>query len=486
MGANGFHVATYEIPDPTLDPNAGSKIQRLNSSLAFDYPYTTSIRTLSSSSVSSGGGDRVGFLYVPDLPLADACTNASSAYIPANTTRKSDLPSNAQLIAIAPWLSPSCTLSYLHAANYDPLVAFIFFLPNGNSDMPPAANDAVWTLGDGGQWKSDFNNPVYAIPAVSGRDIIYQLALYSGNLTSVPNANDLIQSYPSTAYVRLSMDVALSGNGVPSIWIFLLIIVAILIAVVAIISASMHLVQRRRRNALRTRIVNGEVDLEALGIRRITVPQDEIDAMPVYAYSMSSKHQATADADQSGCSPPTTLVPGQDISPKSEGLYQPNCAICLDDYVESESRIRELPCKHIFHPECIDTFLKENSSLCPLCKTSVLPKGYCPSAITIGMVRRERRLRRQRNRRATSAASSSSTPGIRPAPPTPIEMATENEASNLPPPASVPGQREWARRRALAMLGSRATAEDSEVDQGRQSRSAARKIFRTIFPGGTG
>lgn len=47
----------------------------------------------------------------------------------------------------------------------------------------------------------------------------------------------------------------------------------------------MHWVQRRRREALRRRISNGEVDLEALGIKRLTVPQDIIDKMPMYTYT---------------------------------------------------------------------------------------------------------------------------------------------------------------------------------------------------------
>lgn len=45
------------------------------------------------------------------------------------------------------------------------------------------------------------------------------------------------------------------------------------------------------------------------------------------------------------------------------------CCICLSDF-ELGELVRELPCEHIFHPTCIDTWLEFNS-LCPLCKQDV-------------------------------------------------------------------------------------------------------------------
>ena len=43
------------------------------------------------------------------------------------------------------------------------------------------------------------------------------------------------------------------------------------------------------------------------------------------------------------------------------------CCICVDDFKPGQE-VRELPCQHLFHPSCIDEWLSEHSSVCPLCK----------------------------------------------------------------------------------------------------------------------
>ena len=41
------------------------------------------------------------------------------------------------------------------------------------------------------------------------------------------------------------------------------------------------------------------------------------------------------------------------------------CSVCVDDFVKGQD-IRVLPCKHKFHPECIDPWLLNVSGTCPL------------------------------------------------------------------------------------------------------------------------
>ncbi|KAI8088743.1 uncharacterized protein BX664DRAFT_314016 [Halteromyces radiatus] len=44
------------------------------------------------------------------------------------------------------------------------------------------------------------------------------------------------------------------------------------------------------------------------------------------------------------------------------------CIICLEEFIHDHSSIRQLPCKHIYHVHCIDSWLAR-SQVCPLCKT---------------------------------------------------------------------------------------------------------------------
>ncbi|KAM5585978.1 E3 ubiquitin-protein ligase RNF126 [Rosa sericea] len=46
------------------------------------------------------------------------------------------------------------------------------------------------------------------------------------------------------------------------------------------------------------------------------------------------------------------------------------CAICLEDFVDGES-CRVFECKHIFHANCIDNWLK-NGLTCPICRNSLV------------------------------------------------------------------------------------------------------------------
>lgn len=46
------------------------------------------------------------------------------------------------------------------------------------------------------------------------------------------------------------------------------------------------------------------------------------------------------------------------------------CAVCVDEFKVGVP-VRQLPCQHIFHPECIDEWLNEYSSVCPLCKMNL-------------------------------------------------------------------------------------------------------------------
>ncbi|KAG6530214.1 RING-H2 finger protein ATL16-like [Zingiber officinale] len=51
-----------------------------------------------------------------------------------------------------------------------------------------------------------------------------------------------------------------------------------------------------------------------------------------------------------------------------------DCAVCLGEFREEET-IRLLPdCFHVFHVDCIDTWLHSNAN-CPLCRATITPAG---------------------------------------------------------------------------------------------------------------
>jgi hypothetical protein len=316
----------------------------------------------------------------------------------------------------------------------------------------------------------------------------------------------------------------------------------------------MHIIQRRRRRALRVRVLNGQVDLEALGVKRLTVSQQILDKLPIHRYtdgavnepeklssqapSQSQALHVPSSVDAETGNKPAPLsrrssAPTLATNGMSTSFSQPTCPICMDDFEQNETQVRELPCHHVFHPECIDTFLLNHSSLCPMCKQSVLPTGACPVPITNVMVRRERHISRMRARSAHTANTQLTTePGATPAPLAPItrppvafgslgsriggaiagrrifsaperpQPRPDIEMGTTPPPGTshphtsdtLPTQpqssmqdcsptqnrREWARQRALAMLGPR-HAPASDVEEERAT-PRWRRVIRKVFP----
>lgn len=277
----------------------------------------------------------------------------------------------------------------------------------------------------------------------------------------------------------------------------------------------MHLVQRRRRRGLRRRIASGEVDLEALGIKRLTIPQDILDKMPLYTYGSGSAERSLSQEKLAGDVPRHShFVPSS--------LVQPTCPICLEDFETANgdqegSTVRELPCQHIFHPECVDSFLRINSSLCLMCKKSALPMGYCPEVVTNAMVRRERNIRRIRINLHRSSLEGPGLDGrtpplsfyqrmrmipgfgrrfsmgpsitesqrmqeldMRVAEPVTDPLAPERPAAQ-PTLPSAQTRSTLGQQRALAMLG-RIEPLDPDVEES-QRTSGWRKAVRKLFPG---
>ncbi|KAK3987022.1 hypothetical protein QBC44DRAFT_129377 [Cladorrhinum sp. PSN332] len=408
-------------------------VTNLSSEIAHSARYTGNTTVLSTRFAGTTNGVIQGLLYVPSLAYSDPCVGESSVHVPSSAVRQNNLPpTNYHLIALAPWVSPRCARSYMQAARTAPVRGFIFYVPGNSTEAPPSADDPQWAIEEETEWRAQTGYPVYAVSALAGQLMMQHISLYSGNLTEVPfgqNISDRFRADPAD-YVRIwaELTISTSHSGLAT-WVYVLIVLGVLLVVIATASFLMHFTQGRRRASLRRRVLAGEVNLEAMGIKRLTVPMDHIQKFPLFTYhyepdvishptspqSPSSRTRTkrhgrerqsqTLDSNNTNNRPrrasrSATLSISEEKTSSSDvtsASYQPFCEICLESYQNRVTIIRELPCGHIFHPECVDEFLHEVSSLCPLCKTNMLPSGFCPK-ITNSMVRRERAIRQIRGR----------------------------------------------------------------------------------------
>ncbi|KAL2517632.1 RING/U-box superfamily protein [Abeliophyllum distichum] len=112
--------------------------------------------------------------------------------------------------------------------------------------------------------------------------------------------------------------------------------------------------------------------ISVLGIREDLIhyrgaTQEVINSLPTYKFKVkiknSNDNKCNPDADEGGIVAAGTekerLLSGEDAI----------CCICLAKYLNSDE-LRELPCSHLFHKECVDKWLKINAT-CPLCKAEV-------------------------------------------------------------------------------------------------------------------
>ncbi|KAL1954608.1 hypothetical protein VTO42DRAFT_903 [Malbranchea cinnamomea] len=526
-----------------LLPTSGRRCataEKVDTDLSFELEIQDNIQTLKTLD-KRYGRDIHAPLYVPEFAPDHPCFAETNPFIPGNVTRLSDLPGGVcRFIALAPWVSSNCTMELMAMMREETTAAAFFYLPHHHStDIPPAADSPVWNITEGVTWEFNDDFPIYAIPGPYGLELVRKLAAYSGNLSEVPYGHQLSKSYGPDTQVRVFglMKYEDSPIRFPRLWIFMLTLLAVLVSTVLAASLVTRVIQRQRRQSLQRRIAGGEVDLEMLGIKDMRVSRHVLDKLPLYTYgqegygvamtlgrdancageeSSSSSHRLEAEPAKQHNSTTAPLSGVQHSSsaehPSGALSYsQPTCPICLDDYISGDSVVRELPCRHIYHPECIDTFLLQNSSLCPMCKTSVLPPGYCPEIVTDSMVRQERiarRMQREREARNATAGSPATFPLPPPSPPllprngrrrTPPsimlsihqarrerqQLAAQNRSQSTTPgvsqanPTDTAERREEMRRRAMALLGNRSGSGDAA---GPTDPSIWRKFLYRLFP----
>ncbi|KAG6585434.1 E3 ubiquitin-protein ligase [Cucurbita argyrosperma subsp. argyrosperma] len=97
---------------------------------------------------------------------------------------------------------------------------------------------------------------------------------------------------------------------------------------------------------------------------------ESINALPTYKFKLKKSRSGDDRENNSGAgeggggvvaagTEKERVISGEDAV----------CCICLAKYANNDE-LRELPCSHFFHKECVDKWLKINA-LCPLCKNEV-------------------------------------------------------------------------------------------------------------------
>lgn len=94
---------------------------------------------------------------------------------------------------------------------------------------------------------------------------------------------------------------------------------------------------------------------------------ESISSLPTYKFKV--KRSQSADGRELNTEGEGGILAAGTDKERTISAEDAECCICLAKYEDNDD-IRELPCNHFFHKECVDKWLKINA-LCPLCKTAV-------------------------------------------------------------------------------------------------------------------
>ncbi|XP_058074681.1 E3 ubiquitin-protein ligase At1g63170 [Magnolia sinica] len=107
---------------------------------------------------------------------------------------------------------------------------------------------------------------------------------------------------------------------------------------------------------------------EDLGQTRGATPES-IGALPTYKFKLKkNRSRGENEISSEGGSEGGIFAAGTNRE-RVISAEDAVCCICLAKYADNDE-LRELPCSHFFHMQCVDEWLKINAS-CPLCKAEV-------------------------------------------------------------------------------------------------------------------
>lgn len=300
------------------------------------------------------------------------------------------LPIGIRKIALAPVISEKCFLSYIEQAKSDNASTLIFFCDSMCSNPPYDL-----TL----SWELPFS--VLAIRENTGVTILNQMASVNSRDNYPLDSPVSHKIYRVGTEMHYHPKMNLKSSAVP------LIVLGAFVIFLCVLFFLAHLAVFVQRVGLERRVLDGEINIEEVGGKRLKVPKHILEKIPAQNYTRElgklSFQVLENDKQEEVGNDSDVDHRSENDNNSSADICQSQCVICLDDFIPDSSRVRILPCKHMFHPGCIDKYLLVRSSLCPLCKSSCLPRGYLPPGVKITygtMYRaqdRERGIRRRRS-----------------------------------------------------------------------------------------
>ncbi|KAJ8533511.1 hypothetical protein K7X08_006835 [Anisodus acutangulus] len=112
------------------------------------------------------------------------------------------------------------------------------------------------------------------------------------------------------------------------------------------------------------------------GMRGAT--EESINALPTHMFRIKKNGSDNAGDGNSGEDQVGYIAAGTEKERAISG-EDAICCICLTNY-EDNDELRELPCSHYFHTQCVDKWLKINAS-CPLCKFEIGAENENPPSV---------------------------------------------------------------------------------------------------------
>ncbi|KAJ2083390.1 hypothetical protein H4R24_000867 [Coemansia sp. RSA 988] len=259
-----------------------------------------------------------------------------------------------------------------------------------------------------------------------------------------------------------------SGHiGSPNIY-YILAIGACAIGVLALVAAFVYRRRYRRRQGTSSAAGAGGRDMYGMnsassgegyghGVqphhrqkkKHIVLSQKQFDMLPHTLAQGSLSSEATRDDSNAANVPSTDQKEHKYSDDKAKIPVAPDalaeseaCSICLGDIVREERLVRLVPCNHQFHSDCVNRWLTQKSTLCPLCKADVLeglgltrPKSIAEDN-DIELVTIPLAVDRVHTEERTDSAPASPVPQSRDPPPA-VELPTRNQTDPAVPPRAL-------------------------------------------------